>query len=76
MTIPDSVTRIGYSAFEGCYNLETVYYTGTADEWGDISIGYYDNYFLENATRYYYSESEPTVVGNYWHYVDGVPTKW
>ncbi|MDE7385225.1 MAG: leucine-rich repeat domain-containing protein [Anaeroplasmataceae bacterium] len=25
---------------------------------------------------YYYSETEPIHEGNYWHYVDDVPTKW
>jgi hypothetical protein len=35
-----------------------------------------DNIELENAPRYYYSETEPTEPGNYWHYVDGVPTPW
>ena len=29
-----------------------------------------------NLTVYYYSEEEPEGEGNYWHYVDGVPTKW
>lgn len=29
-----------------------------------------------NATVWYYSESKPTVKGDYWHYVDGVPSKW
>jgi hypothetical protein len=24
----------------------------------------------------YYSETEPTDTGNYWHYVDGVVTEW
>jgi hypothetical protein len=27
-------------------------------------------------TVYFYSETKPTEEGNYWHYVDGVPTKW
>ena len=27
-------------------------------------------------TVYFYSENEPTESGNYWHYVDGVPTAW
>ena len=76
VTIPDSVAYIGISAFSGCTSLNTVYYTGTADEWDDISISPTDNSYLTNATRYYYSESEPTESGNYWHYVDGVPTKW
>ena len=75
VTIGDGVTSIGDYAFNGCSSLNTAYYNGTADEWGDISI-HYGNDSLKNATRYYYSESEPTVVGNFWHYVDGVPTKW
>ena len=29
-----------------------------------------------NLTVYYYSETQPTEKGNYWRYVDGVPTKW
>ncbi len=28
------------------------------------------------ATNYFYSETKPTNTGNYWHYVDGVATKW
>jgi hypothetical protein len=59
-----------------CDNINTVYYTGTAVEWNEISIDSNGNYPLISASRYYYSESEPTTSGNYWHYVDGVPTKW
>ena len=32
--------------------------------------------FMEKLTVYYYSETEPTEDGNFWHYVDGVPAKW
>ena len=73
--IPDSVTSIGLSAFYNCTALETVYYKGTAAGWRNITIGN-DNNNLTNATRYYYSEIEPTGEGNYWHYVDDVPTIW
>ena len=52
VVIPDSVTRIGDYAFEGCTGITDVYYTGTAAEWANISIGY-DNYYLENATIHY-----------------------
>ena len=64
--IPDSVTSIGNYAFSGCSSLE-VYYKGTQNEWNEINIGK-ENQYLTNATRYYYSESQPTEEGNFWHY--------
>ena len=75
ITIPDSVTTIGSSAFSSCPKLTDVYYTGTEEQWSAISIAS-GNTNLTNATRYYYSEDESTTSGNYWHYVDGIPTKW
>jgi len=76
ITIPDSVTSIGYKAFRNCTSLKTVYYTGTAEDWGNISIDS-SNSYLTNATRYYYSETQPTdTTYKYWRYVGGVPTAW
>ncbi len=75
VTIGNSVTSIGSYAFHYCNNLSKVYYNGTEEEWGGISIES-GNYGLTGATIYYYSETEPTTSGNYWHYVDGVPTPW
>ncbi|MBQ9729930.1 MAG: hypothetical protein IJV80_03860, partial [Clostridia bacterium] len=74
----DSVEYIGSSAFQGCSKLTSVYYKGTASDWLNIEFGWY-NEKLTSATRYYYIENEadvPTDGGNYWHYVDGVPTAW
>ena len=72
VTIPDSMTSIGEGAFSYCSGLKTVFYKGTAEQWKRISIGYFTNY---DATRYYYSETEPSLNadgtaynGNYWHY--------
>ena len=31
---------------------------------------------IEATTIYYYSQARPTTEGNYWRYVDGVPTAW
>ena len=33
------------------------------------------NYALDNPPAFY-SENQPTIEGNFWHYVDGVPTLW
>lgn len=46
--IPDSVTTIGDFAFIWCYSLETVYYTGSEEEWNNINVGA-SNYNLLNA---------------------------
>ena len=78
VVIPDSVTSIGNYAFYNCSSLTDVYYTGSEAEWQVIDIDHvYDgNSCLTNAARYYYSETAPTTEGNFWHYVDGVPTVW
>lgn len=38
VTIPVSVTSVGENAFSGCTDLETVYYTGTRDEFAAMEI--------------------------------------
>ena len=84
VTIGNSVTSIGSSAFDGCSGLKTVFYKGSAEQWSKISIDSYNGY-LKNATRYYYSETEPALNaegtaydGNFWHYdTDGItPVIW
>lgn len=79
ITIGSGVTDIDL-AFTGCFKLTSVYYKGTAEEWEKISIITIssDNEHLLNATRYYYSETQPTEEGNYWHYdMDGkTPVIW
>lgn len=73
--LPDTVLTIGNSAFNWCLKIATVYYNGTVADWSAISIGA-SNDALNNATRYYYSESEPTEEGNFWHYVNGEIVVW
>ena len=73
--IPGSVASIGDYAFYNCSSLAEVFYAGSAADWSSITVGE-GNDHLTSATRYFYSEEEPTESGNYWHYVDGVPTVW
>jgi hypothetical protein len=81
IVLPKSLTKIGNAAFKSCNGLCSadgiVYYGGTAEEWKAFGtkIGI-DNTFLTSAPRYYYSVTQPTTSGNYWHYVNDVPTKW
>ena len=70
ITIPKSVASIGDNAFSGCSFLTTVFYKGSNAEWNSISGS---KPSIEKV--YVYSESERT-SGRYWHYVNGVPTKW
>ena len=77
IVIPKSCTSIGNAAFYCCDSLSYVYYTGTEEDWNKINIRGF-NYALTDHPnyRYYYSETQPTTSGKYWHYIGGVPTKW
>ena len=58
------------------FNKLTVFYKGTSDEWNQITI-YGDGNSLSTADICFYSNSQPgDTTKSYWHYVDGVPTKW
>ena len=67
ITIPDGVTEIDEDAFEGCSSL-TIYCEATSQP-----SGWYDEWNAVDwqgslCPTYWYSESEPTGSGNYWHY--------
>lgn len=38
ITLPSSIKKIGYNAFEGCSNLKECYYKGTSNDWLDIDF--------------------------------------
>lgn len=75
IVLPSTLTAIDRWAFDNCPALAAVYYRGTAEEWETLDISS-DNTALTDATLYFYSETAPDTEGNFWRYVDGVPTPW
>ena len=66
IVIPKTIFKIKDNAFAGC-QIKSVFYKGSSSEWSNIDFSG-GNDPLKNANRYYYSESEPVVFGDYWHY--------
>lgn len=76
IVIPESVTSIADSAFIDCSSLKTVFYKGTPEQFENIDISDRNEDF-ENAKICFYSETEPTGEGDFWHYgKNGMPTIW
>ena len=77
-----NIKSFGHSVFNECPRLKTIYFCGTQTDWELITMWQgppfveMTNPQFENVTVYFYSETQPTEPGHYWHYVDGVPTPW
>lgn len=71
IVIPDCVTEIGDLAFFGCEGLTSVFYPASKPKIRSLA---FDGCY--KAKYYNFSETEPTSEGNWWHFVDGVPTPW
>ena len=70
IAIPDCITSIKLSAINNCPNLKAIYYKGKRkrNESNSKKIG--------AAIVYYFSEEQPAIAGDYWHYVEEIPTIW
>ena len=73
VVFPSDLEKIDRAAFYGCTSLASVYYRGASEAWQTITN---NDEIIRNATTYFYSETGPSEPGNYWHYVEGVPTRW
>ena len=85
LVIGSGVENIDHDVLINSPKCSQVFYHGTEAQWKQIEIvgknpGYGfslgGNKELLEATIYFYSETPPTQPGNYWRYVDGVPTPW
>ncbi|MDE6241399.1 MAG: leucine-rich repeat domain-containing protein [Anaeroplasmataceae bacterium] len=75
VVLSENIKYIYDNAFSSCGRLKNVFYKGTKDEWEKIKV-YDGNSCLTLSRIYYYSETQQTSPGYYWHYVNGIPTKW
>lgn len=73
IVLPSSIAELGNNAFgrENSYP-EHIYFKGDESAWNSLVNG------TDNADLpvYFYSAIAPAEEGNYWHYVNGVPTVW
>ena len=81
--LPGTLEYVDKEAFVANPALSIIYYNGESEAWEELKqksgITPDKNYFgdpFSNATVYFYSEEATTEAGNFWHYVDGVPTPW
>lgn len=74
VVIGSGVKSIAASAFENC-NPNEIFYMGSGEQFSNIAVDQINNFGFTQAAVYYYSETYQD-GGDYWHYVDGVPTVW
>ena len=80
LVIPASVATIGRQILDVGV-IKHVFYCGTQTDWNKLGTNSSNNMGLyanseQSDPKYFYSESQPTAAGQYWHYVDGVHTPW
>ena len=79
VVVPKTIEQIGGFGSGWNYHLNTsakLLYKGNKNDWDMIPFISNDNDALSNLTIYYYSDDEPSSGGNYWHFVNDIPTVW
>lgn len=73
IVLGDALEKIWYEAFDGCFKLSKVYYTGTPEQWSEIE----GTNYLGEVTVYYQFKGTTTSGVKYWMYnSSGEPTEW
>ena len=67
VVIGPSIDSIEVNAFYYC-EVDTIYYLGIESSWNEVEIYSSGNESLLSAAVYYYSDTDPTQEGNFWHY--------
>ena len=67
VVLPKSLTEVGMYPFDSC----NIYYNGSEEDLQNV-----ENYTCLGGKLYYYSADEPVEEGNWWRYLEDVPTPW
>jgi hypothetical protein len=73
VVIPHTVEYISPRAVTNENSSVNIFYEGTRSGWSKLQPG---TKYTARSKIYCFSETRPNASGNYWHYVDGVPTPW
>ena len=78
LVLPAGLETLASNAFFNCESLTHCYFGGTKAEFEELSknLNSTKKRVFRDEIMYYYSETEPSEPGNYWHYVDGEATPW
>ena len=77
ITFPSTLKSLGNQTFFYNWGIDYFYLKCSPETWNTILETYNNDYDgIDRPTVLYYSETSPSEAGNYWHYVDGVPTEW
>ena len=56
--------------------IAQVFFHGTENEWNELALSNPNNSFFSHTDICFFREEAPTEEGSFWHYEDGVPTRW
>ena len=76
IVLPSTLKTVEDGAFDGADNLVVIFFKGTEEEFDALDIRN-ENDPLISAKLYFYSETEPTEKGDFWHYdKSNIPVLW
>ena len=67
VVLPSTLTTIADNAFINS-SINKIYYMGDSSDFSQVTVGETGNTCINSNNIYFYSESNPGVEGNYWHY--------
>lgn len=77
IVFPSTLKSLANQTFFYNWGIDNFYLKISPEAWNAILETYINDYDgIDRPTVFFYSEEAPTEAGDYWHYVDGVPTEW